>query len=112
MSGEDELIERVVEMKRLLAGASAQHARFTDDAADGILLVLAEDPDWWLELVPQPGGDWLLSEVGQLGAHLGPHRRELSTLAARQAPGAVETEYRRLLLERRNAGCGTPTRPG
>lgn len=111
------VVDHVIHMRRDLAGLAARHAQLGEAPADGIRLPIPEDPLWWLQLVPVDVGsedsdepEWQILEV-QAGTPLLPERRAvLVTGDAETVLDAVDSQYRRLLLERRNAACGTPVR--
>lgn len=135
----EDLVDRVIEMRRLLDGAAAEQARLGRDPEEGIRIAIPDHPDWWLQLVPLPTSAqmlskcaefreeselgppeaiaadrpldlWEVQEVGQMPPPLSRQIRPLTCAPAAEIPVVVEREYRRLLLERRNAACGTPTR--
>ena len=101
-------------MRRALPELAGSRARLGDSPEDGIRLPLPADDQFWLTLriVNEAGSEtqWELAEVMFRGKHLPNQVTVLRSGAQEQMLAEVDKHYRRLLLERRNAACGTPTR--
>ena len=109
MTGSDDPVGRALALRRALPEPAAGAAVFADDPQDGLRLVIPGDESWWLRVRPVPTG-WMVSEVRVLPAPLPPAERLLGSAPDDAVVTLIAVEYRRLLLERRNAACGTPTR--
>ena len=105
-----DLIDELIELRRALPEPARSSADFTKDET-GLTLSIPNDSLWWLEVVPT-GEEWQVIEVQQFASPLPSRRSVVATVAAGDLVDAIEREYRRLALERRNAACGTPTRRG
>ena len=103
-------------MRRALPGLVSSGAQLGDNPEDGIRLALPADDQFWLTLRMVDGSEegselrWELAEVMARGEHLPDQVTVLKTGSREGMLAEVDTHYRRLLLERRNAACGTPTR--
>lgn len=106
----------VIRMRRALPELVGSAAELGDIPEDGIRLTVPSDDQCWLTLRIADSQEttaevrWELAEVMARGKHLPSQISVLSAGPQEQILAEVDTHYRRLLLERRNAACGTPTR--
>ena len=116
----------VIRMRRALSEVVSSGARLGESPADGIRLTLPTDDQFWLTLrivdgsisgdqdvsgqQEEPEPSWELTEVMSRGKYLPNEVTVLSSGSQEQILVNVDKHYRRLLLERRNAACGTPTK--
>lgn len=106
----------IIRMRRALPEPASSAAQFGEDPEEGIRLSVPSDDQYWLTLkvVDDPTTDsethWELAQVMEQGRYLPIRVTVLSTGSQERILAEVDTHYRRLLLERRNAACGTPTR--
>lgn len=106
----------VIRMRRALSEVVSSGARLGESPADGIRLTLPTDDQFWLTLRIADSQEttaevrWELAEVMARGKHLPSQVSVLSAGSQEEILAEIDTHYRRLLLERRNAACGTPTR--
>ena len=121
-------VAELIGMRRALSEVVSSGARLGESPADGIRLTLPTDDQFWLTLrivdgsmsgdqdvsgqQEKPEPSWELTEVMFRGEHLPSQVTVLSSGPQEQILVDVDSHYRRLLLERRNAACGTPTKAG
>lgn len=109
-----DLATAVIEMRRLLPDLASSVARLGAQPEDGIRLTLPVDNQYWLTLKVVAGTateseiSWELARVAARGAHLPDQVTVLATGSQEQMLADVDNHYRRLMIERRNAACGTP----
>jgi hypothetical protein len=105
----------IIAMRRALPELVGSSAQLGDSPDDGIRLVVPGDDQCWLTLRIVAGTvdshqiRWELSEWMSRGERLPNQVTVLDTGSQERMLIEVDRHYRRLLLERRNAGCGTPT---
>ncbi|MGV1037989.1 MAG: hypothetical protein ACOYD0_13340 [Candidatus Nanopelagicales bacterium] len=103
-----DLVDQLIELRRALPEPTGTAADLTKDGT-GLALTIPNDELFWLEVVPT-GDAWQVIEVQQSGSLLPTHRTVVATATDDDVAGAVDRQYRRLLIDRRNAACGKPTR--
>jgi hypothetical protein len=108
---EEQVVEELIALRRSLPSPASDAAELGRDPAEGMRLGIPGDADWWIQVLPGQHG-WRVIEVHSPPPPMPPLERALGEAG----PGAdevltlVDAQYRRLLLERRNAACGTPIR--
>ena len=106
----------VIGMRRALPELTGSGAQLGDTPEDGIRLTLPGDDQFWLTLRMSDEAtlgqqiQWELAEVMSCGKHIPNQVTVLSAGSQEEILAEIDAHYRRLLLERRNAACGTPTR--
>ncbi len=108
MSSDPDAIDELIELRRALPEPARTTANLTSDGT-GLELRVPDHESHWLEASRGDSG-WDIVEVRQLGSLLPAQRVVVATTTDDDVVGVVDREYRRLLIERRNAACGTPTR--
>lgn len=105
-------VQTLIELRRALPEPAGSAAVFAESEAEGLLLNIPQDPLWQLQVVPH-GDRWQIVEIQQRPGPLPDDATVVAEVTDTDLIAAIDQQYRRLLLERRNAGCGTPTRaPG
>lgn len=104
-----DLVDELIQLRRGLPEPARTSAGLTKDAT-GLALAIPGDALFWLEVAPVQDG-WQVTEVFQVNASTPSQRTVVAEAVGDDVVDIVDREYRRLLIERRNAACGTPTRP-
>lgn len=102
-------VDELIELRRGLPEPARTSAGLTKDAT-GLAFAIPGDALFWLEVAPVEDG-WQVTEVFQVNSSTPTQRAVVAAAVGDDVADVVDREYRRLLIERRNAACGTPTRP-
>lgn len=102
-------VQTLIELRRALPEPAASAAVFADRESEGLLLRIPQDPHWHLQVRPSQNG-WHIVEIQHRPDPLPDAVTVVAEPTDAELVAAIDQHYRRLLLERRNAACGTPTR--
>ena len=104
------MAEELIALRRSLPSPARDCAELGLEPSEGMRLAIPGDADWWIQVLPGPQG-WRVLEVHRPPPPMPLLEREVGVgMGADEVRGLVDREYRRLVLERRNAACGTPIR--